>query len=146
MRVIYQGPRRKPEAPYEYVADLTEMARHSDVLMVACKGGPETQGLVSTAVIDALGPKGTLINVARGSVIDEPALIKALAEGRLGHAALDVFASEPDVSPELLKLPNVIVQPHHGSATIETRTAIGQLMIDNISAHFAGKPLLTPVW
>jgi hydroxypyruvate reductase len=145
MRVIYQGPRRKPEAPYEYVADLTELARASDFLMVACKGGPDTQGLVSAAVIDALGPKGTLINVARGSVVDEPALIKALAEGRLGHAALDVFASEPDVSPELLKLPNVIVQPHHGSATIETRTAIGQLMIDNISAHFAGKPLLTPV-
>jgi lactate dehydrogenase-like 2-hydroxyacid dehydrogenase len=132
MRVIYQGPRRKPDAPY-------------DVLMVACKGGPDTQGLVSAAVIDALGPKGTLINVARGSVVDEPALIKALAEGRLGHAALDVFASEPEVSPELLALPNVIVQPHHGSATIETRTAIGQLMIDNISAHFAGKPLLTPV-
>ena len=80
--------------------------------------------------------------MARGTVVDEPALIEALAEGRLGHAALDVFESEPDLSPELLKLPNVIVQPHHGSATIETRTAIGQLMIDNISAHFAGKPLL----
>src|SRR6266851_4168747 len=145
MRVIYHGPRRKPDAPYEYVADLVELARQSDILMVACKGGPETRHLVSAAVIAALGPQGTLINVARGSVVDEPALIKALAEGRLGHAALDVFASEPDVSPELLKLPNVIVQPHHGSATIETRTAIGQLMIDNISAHFAGKPLLTPV-
>jgi lactate dehydrogenase-like 2-hydroxyacid dehydrogenase len=145
MRVIYHGPRRKPDAPYEYVADLVELARQSDVLMVACKGGPETQHLISASVIDALGRDGTLINVARGSVVDEPALIKALAEGRLGHAALDVFATEPDVSPELLELPNVIVQPHHGSATIETRTAIGQLMIDNISAHFAGKPLLTPV-
>ncbi len=145
MRVIYHGPRRKPDAPYEYVADLVELARQSDVLMVACKGGPETRHLISAAVIDALGRNGTLINVARGSVVDEPALIKALAEGRLGHAALDVFASEPDVSPDILKLPNVIVQPHHGSATIETRTAIGQLMIDNISAHFAGKPLLTPV-
>ncbi len=99
--------------------------------MVACKGGPDTRHLVSAAVIDALGPNGTLINVARGSVVDEPALIAALAEGRLGHAALDVFESEPDVSPELLRSPNVIVQPHHGSATIETRTAIGQLMIDN---------------
>ena len=73
-------------------------------------------------------------------MVDEPALIAALAAGRLGHAALDVFASEPNVAPELLALPNVIVQPHHGSATVETRTAIGQLMIDNISAHFAGRP------
>ena len=145
MRVIYHGPRRKPDAPYEYVADLVELARQSDYLMVACKGGPETRHLVSAAVIDALGPKGTLINVARGSVVDEPALITALAEGRLGHAALDVFENEPHVPPALLALPNVIVQPHHGSATVETRTAIGQLMIDNISAHFAGRPLLTPV-
>jgi len=113
--------------------------------MVACKGGPETRHLVSAAVIDALGPKGTLVNVARGSVVDERALIAALAEGRLGHAALDVFESAPNPSPELLKLPNVIVQPHHGSATVETRTAIGRLMIDNLSAHFAGRPLLTPV-
>ena len=95
MRVIYSGPRRKPEAPYEYVPDIVDLARQSDYLMVACKGGPETRHLVSAAVIDALGPKGTLINVARGSVVDEPALIVALAEGRLGHAALDVFENEP---------------------------------------------------
>jgi lactate dehydrogenase-like 2-hydroxyacid dehydrogenase len=145
MRVIYSGPRRKPDAPYEFVADIVELARQSDYLMVACKGGPQTHHLVSAAVIDALGPDGTLINVARGSVVDEPALIAALAAGRLGHAALDVFESEPVPSPEVLKLPNVIVQPHHGSATLETRTAIGQLMIDNLSAHFAGRPLLTPV-
>jgi lactate dehydrogenase-like 2-hydroxyacid dehydrogenase len=145
MRVIYSGPRRKPDAPYEYVGDIVELARQSDYLMVACKGGPETYRLVSADVIEALGPEGTLINVARGSVVDEPALIAALAQGRLGHAALDVFESEPAPAPELLRLPNVIVQPHHGSATAETRTAIGQLMIDNLSAHFAGKPLLTPV-
>ena len=145
MRVIYSGPRRKPEAPYDYVADAVELARQSDYLMVACKGGPDTRHLISAAVIDALGPAGTLINVARGTVVDEAALIEALAEGRLGHAALDVFESEPNPSPDLLKLPNVIVQPHHGSATTETRTAIGQLMIDNLSAHFAGRPLLTPV-
>jgi lactate dehydrogenase-like 2-hydroxyacid dehydrogenase len=145
MRIIYSGPRRKPEVPYEYVADIVELARESDYLMIACRGGPETRHLVSAAVIDALGPAGTLINVARGSVVDEVALIAALAEGRLGHAALDVFESEPNPSPELLKLPNVLVQPHHGSATVETRTAIGQLMIDNLGAHFAHKPLLTPV-
>lgn len=145
MRIIYSGPRRKPGVPYEYVADIVELARQSDYLMIACRGGPETRHLVSAAVIDALGPAGTLINVARGSVVDEAALIAALAEGRLGHAALDVFESEPNPSPELLKLPNVLVQPHHGSATVETRTAIGQLMIDNLGAHFAHKPLLTPV-
>jgi lactate dehydrogenase-like 2-hydroxyacid dehydrogenase len=145
MRVIYSGPRRKPDAPYEFVADAVELARQSDYLMVACKGGPETHHLVSAAVIDALGPEGTLINVARGSVVDEPALIAALAAGRLGHAALDVFETEPVPSPAVLKLSNVIVQPHHGSATLETRTAVGQLMIDNLSAHFAGRPLLTPV-
>jgi lactate dehydrogenase-like 2-hydroxyacid dehydrogenase len=145
MRVIYAGPRRKPDAPYEYVADVVELARQSDYLMVACKGGPDTHHLVSAAVIDALGPNGTLVNVARGSVVDEAALIAALAEGRLGHAALDVFDNEPNPSPHLLKLPRVIVQPHHGSATVETRTAIGQLMIDNLGAHFAGRPLLTPV-
>ena len=145
MRVIYNGPRRKADAPYKFVGDLVELARQSDYLMVACKGGPDTRHLVSAAVIDALGPNGTLINVARGSVVDEPALIAALAQGRLGHAALDVFESEPSPSPEVLKLPNVIVQPYHGSATLETRSAIGQLMIDNLSAHFAGGPLLTPV-
>jgi D-3-phosphoglycerate dehydrogenase len=145
MRVIYSGPREKPDAPYEYVADLVELARLSDYLIVACKGGPDTRHLVSAAVIDALGPQGTLINVARGSVVDERALVAALAEGRLGHAALDVFESEPNPSPELLTLPGVIVQPHHGSATVETRAAIGQLMIDNLSAHFVGLPLLTPV-
>jgi lactate dehydrogenase-like 2-hydroxyacid dehydrogenase len=145
MRVIYNGPRRKPDAPYEFVADPVELARQSDYLMVACKGGPETRHLVSAAVIDALGPKGTLINVARGSVVDEPAMIAALAAGRLGHAALDVFESEPVPAPDVLKLPNVIVQPHHGTATVETRTAIGQLMIDNLTAHFAGRPLPTPV-
>ena len=78
-------------------------------------------------------------------MVDEAALIKALSEGRLGHAALDVFENQPNVSQELLALPNVLVQPHHGSATVETRTAIGSLLIDNLAAHFAGKPLLTPV-
>jgi hydroxypyruvate reductase len=145
MRVFYSGPRRKPDAPYDYVADVTELARASDYLMVACKGGPETHHLVSAAVIDALGPSGTLVNVARGSVVDEDALIAALRHGRLGYAALDVFENAPNVRPELLALPNVIVQPHHGSATIETRTAIGDLMIANLAAHFEGRPLLTPV-
>jgi len=145
MRVIYTGPRRKHEAPYEYVPDLVELARRSDYLMVACKGGPETRHLISGAVIDALGPNGTLVNVARGSVIDESALIAALSSGRLGFAALDVFQNSPNINPTFLRLPNVILQPHQGSATVETRTALGKLMLDNLIAWFERRPLLTPV-
>jgi lactate dehydrogenase-like 2-hydroxyacid dehydrogenase len=145
MKVLWHGPRPKPGVPYEYVADLVEMARRSDFLMVACKGGEATRGLISGPVIDALGPEGTLINIARGSVVDEPALIARLRDGRLGFAALDVFLNSPRIAPEFLELPNVLLQPHHGSATVETRTAIGQLMTDNLTAHFAGAKLPTPV-
>jgi len=145
MRVLYNGPRRKADAPYEYVADVVELARRSDFLIVACKGGPETRHIVSAAVIEALGPEGTLINVARGTCVDERAMVAALREGRLAFAALDVFEDPLRPSPELLQLPNVIVQPHHGTATVETRNRIGALMIENLSAHFAGKPLLTPI-
>ena len=145
MQVRYSGPRRKPDAPYEFVADPVELARGSDFLMVACKGGPETRHLVSAPMIEALGPAGTLINVARGTVVDEAALIRALKAGKLGFAALDVFENEPHVSPELLALPNVLVQPHHGSATVETREAIGRLVIANIVAQFERRPLPTPV-
>jgi D-3-phosphoglycerate dehydrogenase len=145
MEVLWHGPRPKPDLPYEYVADLVAMARRSDFLMVACRGGAETRGLISAAVLDALGPEGTLINVARGTVVDEPAMIERLRDGRLGHAALDVFLNSPRIAPEFLTLPNVLLQPHHASATIETRTRMGQLMIDNLTAHFAGWKLLTPV-
>jgi hydroxypyruvate reductase len=145
MKVLWNGPRPKPGVPYEYVPDLVDLARRSDFLMVACKGGEETRGVISAPVIDALGPDGTLINIARGSVVDEPAMIERLRDGRLGFAALDVFQNSPRIAPDLLELPNVLLQPHHGSATIETRTAIGQLMIDNLTAHFAGRKLPTPV-
>src|SRR5690606_33088941 len=101
--------------------------------------------LVSKAVIEALGPQGTLINVARGSVVDEPAMIEALKTGKLGYAALDVFDNEPNISKDLLALSNVIVQPHHGTGTIETRTEMGQVMLDNLAAHFAGKTLINRV-
>lgn len=145
MRVLYNATREKKDVPYTYVADVVELARQSDYLMVACKGGPETRHLVSRAVIDALGPKGTLINVARGSVVDEEALIDALANGRLGWAALDVFEREPDFDKRLLDFPNVIVQPHHGTAALETRIEMGQLMIDNLAAGLEKRPLKTPV-
>jgi lactate dehydrogenase-like 2-hydroxyacid dehydrogenase len=145
MKVLYNATREKEGVPYRFVGNLVELAKQSDYLMVACKGGPETRHLVSKAVIDAVGATGTLINVARGSVVDEEALIDALANKRLGWAALDVFASEPDFDKRLLEFPNVLLQPHHGTAAIETRTAMGQLMIDNLAAGLDKKPLLTPV-
>jgi hydroxypyruvate reductase len=145
MTICYHGRTRRDDVAYEYVPDLVAMARAVDCLMVTCLGGPTTAGLVSRRVIDALGPKGWLINVARGSVIDEPALVEALLEGRLGGAGLDVFAGEPEVPNALLGLDNVVLQPHQASATWETRDAMGQLVVDNLKAHFAGRPLPTPV-
>jgi lactate dehydrogenase-like 2-hydroxyacid dehydrogenase len=145
MAICYHGRTRRDEIAYEYVPDLVAMARAVDCLMVTCLGGPTTTGLVSREVIDALGPKGWLINVARGSVIDQPALVEALVGGRLGGAGLDVFAGEPEVPDALLGLDNVVLQPHQASATWETRDAMGQLVVDNLKAHFAGRPLPTPV-
>lgn len=141
----YHGPRKKSDARYRYFADLTEMAQASDFLVVACPGGPVTAGMVNRAVIDALGPEGGVVNISRGSVIDEPALVTALKEGRLGSAALDVFAFEPNVPEPLLAMDNVVLQPHMGSGTKEARAAMGQLVIDNLAAHFDGRPALTPV-
>ena len=145
MRVLYNATREKAGVPYTFVGDPVELASQSDYLMIACKGGPETRHLVSRAVIDTVGPTGTLINVARGTVVDEEALIDALTNKRLGFAALDVYASEPNFDKRLLDFPNVILQPHHGTAAVETRVAMGQLMIDNIAARFEKRPLLTPV-
>jgi lactate dehydrogenase-like 2-hydroxyacid dehydrogenase len=145
MRVAYHGPRRKPDAPYSYASDLVAMARESDFLMVACKGGPETRHLVSADVIAGLGAGGTLINVARGSVVDEAALIAALKSGALGFAALDVFENSPNIDPEFLTLPNLILQPHQGSAARETRETMGLQMVENLRAHFEGRPLPTQV-
>jgi hydroxypyruvate reductase len=113
--------------------------------VVSCVGGPTTAGLVSREVIEALGPKGWLISIARGSVVDEDALVDALVGGQLGAAGLDVFAKEPQVPAALLALDNVVLQPHQGSASEETRAAMGRLMLDNLAAHFSGRPLLTPV-
>jgi lactate dehydrogenase-like 2-hydroxyacid dehydrogenase len=145
MRVAYYGPRHKPDAPYTYVGDLVALAKASDVLMVACKGGSQTHHLVSAAVIAALGPEATLINVARGSVVDEVALIDALKTATLGYAALDVFENSPNINEAFLTLPNVIVQPHQGSAARETREAMGLQVVDNLRAHFEGRRLPSPV-
>jgi len=133
------------DLPYRFVPDLVQLARESDVLIIAASGGPQSQRIVNRAVLDALGPKGILVNVARGTIVDEPALVAALAEGALGGAALDVFADEPNTPEALFKLDNVVLQPHQASATIETRTAMGELVLRNLAAHFAGQELPTPV-
>jgi lactate dehydrogenase-like 2-hydroxyacid dehydrogenase len=145
MKIAYQGPRRKEDLPYAYHADPVSLAKATGLLMVACPGGEATRGLVSRAVIEALGAKGFIVNIARGSVIDEPALLEALQQNRIAGAGLDVFADEPRVPEAFFALDNVVLQPHVASATHQTRAAMGQLVIDNLAAHFAGKPLLTPV-
>lgn len=142
---VYHARHPQPGQPYRYYAGLVEMARDSDYLIVICPGGAATRNLVGRAVIEALGPEGTLINVARGSVVDEAALTAALVEGRLGGAGLDVFADEPRVPEALFALDSVVLQPHMGSGTVETRRAMGDLVVENLAAHFAGRPLPSPV-
>ena len=145
MRVVYHGRKKQDQVPYQFFQDLATMAHDVDVLVLTCPGGDATRGIVNAQVIAALGPEGYLVNVARGSVVEEPALVEALVEGRLAGAALDVFADEPNVPEALLKLDNVVLQPHASSATVETRDKMAQLVVDNLAAHFAGRPLLTPV-
>jgi len=144
-QIAYYGPRRKEGVAYPYFADPVALAEWAEILVVAAPGGAATRNLVDRAVIDALGPDGTLINIARGSVVDEAALVAALAEGRLGRAGLDVYVSEPNVPEALFAMDNVVLSPHTGSATDDTRRAMGDLTVDNLLAHFAGKPLPTPV-
>ncbi|MGK9052993.1 2-hydroxyacid dehydrogenase [Xaviernesmea oryzae] len=144
MRVSYHGPRQKPVS-YRYMPDLAAMAAESDFLVIASRGGEETRNIVNRQVLEALGPDGTLVNVARGSIVDETALIDVLETGKLGFAALDVFASEPNVPERLRGLSNVIMTPHQGSATTDTRLAMALLLVENVEAYFSGAPLPTPV-
>jgi lactate dehydrogenase-like 2-hydroxyacid dehydrogenase len=143
MEIAYTGRGAQEGVPYRFVPDLVALAQESDVLIVACPGGPATRNLVDARVIAALGKKGTLVNIARGSIVDEPALVAALKAGTLGGAGLDVFADEPNVPPELFAMDNVVLLPHVGSATRETRGAMGDLCKANLDAWFERKPLLT---
>lgn len=145
MRIVYYGRRRQEDISYPFYDDLIAMARDSDYLMLTCPGGPTTRHLVDAAVLAALGAEGVLVNIARGSVVDEKAMVEALRGGRLGGAGLDVYENEPRVPEALTTLDNVVLLPHLASATHATRAAMGQLMIDNLKAHFAGAKLLTPV-
>jgi lactate dehydrogenase-like 2-hydroxyacid dehydrogenase len=143
--LAYHGRRRQPEVSYTYHATLLGMARAVDVLLVVAPGGPETDGLVDAAVLAALGPEGILINVARGSVVDEAALIAALRDGTILGAGLDVFAREPHVPADLVALDHVVLLPHVGSGSVHTREAMGRLVVDNLLHWFDGRGPLTPV-
>jgi lactate dehydrogenase-like 2-hydroxyacid dehydrogenase len=145
MPVSYFG--RKPQAgvSYRYYSDLVALARDVDTLIVVTPGGPETQNLIDAAVLNALGPRGILINISRGSVVDETALIEALKNRTILAAGLDVFNGEPRINPAFLQLDNATLFPHVGSASQHTRNAMGQLVMDNLIAFADGKPPKTPV-
>ncbi len=143
--LAYHGRREQPDVPYAYYPDLVAMAHAVDVLVVVAPAVPDTRHIVGAAVMDALGPQGILINVARGSLVDEAALVAALTSGRLGSAGLDVFADEPHVPVELTKLDHVVLLPHVGSASHHTRGAMGALQVENLLSWFAGRGPVTPV-
>lgn len=146
MDIAYSDVAAKDYAPdWTFIQDPVALARHADFLFVTLAASVATRHIVGREVIEAVGPEGMIINISRAANIDEDALIAALSDGRLGSAALDVFEGEPALDPRFLDLPNVLLQPHHASGTVETRQAMGQLLRDNLTAHFAGQPLLTPV-
>lgn len=143
--VVYHSRNPQGGVAYKYYPDLVTMAREVDTLMVIVPGGPATKNLINAQVLEALGPRGVLINIARGSVVDEPALIAALQAKTILSAGLDVFADEPHVPAELIAMDNVVLLPHVGSASVHTRRAMDQLVVDNLLAWFSGKAPLTPV-
>jgi hydroxypyruvate reductase len=144
LEIAYHG--RQPQSlEYRYCSTLIELAETSDFLIIACPGGPGTKHLINADVLTALGAQGTLINIARGSVVDQAALVQALQAGVIRAAGLDVFENEPHIPAELSACEGAILLPHVGSATHETRHGMAQLVVGNISAHFAGEPLLTEV-
>ena len=144
VKIAYTGPGLK-EVPYEYYPDIQSLAKACDVLFLACPATPETEKMVGKDVLSALGPKGYLINIARGSVVDEAALLVALQQKEIAGAALDVFENEPNPNPGFLNIDNVLLTPHIGSATSETRQLMTNLAIDNLEAFYNKKPLLTEV-
>ncbi|MBB4100160.1 2-hydroxyacid dehydrogenase [Sphingomonas kyeonggiensis] len=142
--LLYSARTEKP-VPWRFVPDIAALAEASEVLILAAPGGAETDGIVDAAVLDRLGPDGVLVNIARGSLVDEEALVAALAEGRIAGAGLDVFAHEPQVPEALKAMPQVVLAPHQGSATEEGRAKMRALVLANLDAHFAGQPLVTPL-
>ncbi len=146
LKLAYHTRSPKPGVPYRYYADLVEMARDVDILMVIAPGGASTKGIVSRAVMEALGPAGTLINVARGTLVDEPAMVELLGSGKLGAAGLDVFEKEPHVPEALFPMENVVLLPHVGSGSHYTRNKMGQLVVDNVISFAEGAGQSRRLW
>ncbi|MEM9031415.1 MAG: 2-hydroxyacid dehydrogenase [Pseudomonadota bacterium] len=146
MKIAYSDVVPKDYAPdWTYFPDALALAHHADFLFVTLAASAATRQIINSQIIEAVGPDGMIINISRASNIDEEALISALRSGALGSAALDVFEGEPALDPRFLELDNVLLQPHHASGTVETRRAMGRLVRDNLTAHFAGQAVLTPV-
>eukprot|EP01018_Ginkgo_biloba_P011980 Gb_15580 [translate_table: standard] len=143
--IAYHSRSRKPNVSFTYFSSVVDLAASTDILVVACALTKETQHIVDQSVLAALGKKGTLVNVGRGLLVDEKELVKALVEGRLGGAGIDVFENEPNVPEQLFSMDNVVLLPHVGTATSETRRAMADLVVGNLEAYFLKKPLLTPV-
>ena len=143
--ILYHNRKPAADTAYRYVADAIDFARQSEVVIVATSGGPEAAKLVDGAMLDALGPDGVIVNISRGGVIDETAMVERLADRRIAGAGLDVFAHEPHVPEALFAMDHVVLQPHQGSATVHTRKAMADLVVANLDAWFAGEALLTPV-
>lgn len=143
--ISYYSRKEKPNSKYRYYPSTTTLATNSQILVVACPLTEETYHIINREVIEALGPKGVLVNIGRGPLVDEPELVSALLEGRLGGAGLDVFEHEPEPPEQLFGLENVVLLPHVGSSTWETSKAMADLVIGNLEAHVLNKALLTPV-
>ena len=143
--IAYFARSEREGSPFRFEPDLLALAHDSEFLIVTLSGGDSTKGMINAEVLEALGPDGILVNVSRGTTVDEPALISALQNKVIKGAGLDVFWNEPNINPAFFTLDNAVLQPHHASGTVETRKAMGQLVRDNLAAHFAGKPLLTQV-
>lgn len=144
LEIGYFGRRAKP-VDYRFFDDLGDLAGWADILMVACPGGAATQGIINAEILTALGADGYIINIARGSVVDEPALIQALQTKSIAGAGLDVFYNEPDMDRAFAELENVVLYPHHASGTVETRDAMAQLVVDNLNAWHERGTLITPI-
>ena len=145
MAISYCNRRERPDSPHTFVPSLTDLASGVDFLFVTASATPESLSAVNAQVLDALGPDGYLVNVSRGTLIDESALVSYLQSRRIAGAGLDVFAAEPTIPTELFALNNVVLQPHNASGTWETRETMGKLVLNNLQAHFANEPLLSPV-
>jgi lactate dehydrogenase-like 2-hydroxyacid dehydrogenase len=143
--VVYHGRKPQPDVAYRYYPSLVEMAKAADILIVVAPGGPATRHIINAQVLEALGPEGVLINIARGSLVDEKALIEALRSGKILAAGLDVFDDEPNVPKELIELDNTVLLPHVGSASVKTRRAMAECVVLNLFAWADRKPPLTPV-